>query len=65
MKKLTRLQKKALLAQNYKTYNDGSVYFVGFNEDKWTHIIKKVKADFERKNEKIIYKIEEKMGVLF
>ena len=33
------LAKSALLANGYKTYNDGSVYFVGYSVDDWKAII--------------------------
>lgn len=33
------LAKRALLAKGYKTYNDGSVYFVGFGVEDWKAIV--------------------------
>ena len=34
-----RLAKDALLAKGYKTYNDGSVYFVGYGLEDWKAIV--------------------------
>lgn len=34
-----RLARNALLAKGYKTYDDGSVYFVGYNSDDWSAIV--------------------------
>lgn len=34
------LAKQSLLAKGHKTYNDGSVYFVGYGADSWEKIIK-------------------------
>lgn len=33
------LAKRSLLEKGYKTYNDGSIYFVGFSVDDWKSII--------------------------
>ncbi|WP_237036837.1 viroplasmin family protein [Mediannikoviicoccus vaginalis] len=56
--KADALAKKALLAQGYKTYNDGSVYFVGFDDKKWSNIIEDIKYDFTDEDEKIVYNLE-------
>lgn len=37
--KADRLAKDALLAKGYKTYNDGSVYFVGYGLEDWKAIV--------------------------
>lgn len=34
-----QLAKKSLLEKGYKTYNDGSIYFVGFSAEDWKAII--------------------------
>lgn len=34
-----QLAKNSLLEKGYKTYNDGSIYFVGFSDDDWSTII--------------------------
>lgn len=34
------IAKRALLAKGYKTYNDGSVYFLGYSVEDWNTIIK-------------------------
>ena len=49
------LAKKALLSQGYKTYEDGSVYFIGFGKQDWICIVNKLNEDIESKdiNEKI------------
>lgn len=39
------IAKKALLAKGYKTYNDGSVYFVGYGVKEWDTIISCVKEE--------------------
>lgn len=47
------LARRSLLSQGYKTYNDGSIYFVGFNVSDWLNIIKEISIDnedFDSKN---------------
>lgn len=39
------LAKRSLLSQGYKTYNDGSIYFIGFNVDDWLNIINKMSIE--------------------
>ena len=34
-----KLAKNSLLEKGYKTYNDGSIYFVGFSREDWKTII--------------------------
>ncbi len=36
--KADELAKKALLSQGYKTYNDGSIYFIGFQKQDWLNM---------------------------
>ncbi len=40
-----QLAKRSLLAQGYKTYKDGSVYFYGLSEDQWVNIIEEVSIE--------------------
>ena len=39
------LAKRSLLSQGYKTYNDGTIYFIGFNVDDWLNIIEEISID--------------------
>lgn len=54
--KADTLAKNALLAQGYKAYSDGSVYFIGLDERDWIRIIEEIQYDFEDENENISYK---------
>lgn len=47
------LAKRSLLSNGYKTYNDGSIYFIGFNDKDWTSIVTEISKDikFEDENE--------------
>lgn len=36
------LAKQSLLSHGYKTYNDGSIYFIGLDVDSWLGIIKEI-----------------------
>lgn len=40
--KADELAKGALLAQGYKSYNDGSIYFIGYDIENWKNIIKNI-----------------------
>lgn len=51
------LAKKALLSQGYKTYEDGSVYFIGFGKQDWICIVNKLNEDIESKD------IDEKISI--
>lgn len=42
------LAKNALLAKGYKTYNDGSVYFVGYGVDDWKTIVDCINEENKR-----------------
>ena len=44
------LAKRSLLSQGYKTYNDGSIYFIGFNVDDWLNIIEEISIDNKKFN---------------
>lgn len=37
--KADELAKRALLSQGYKTYNDGSIYFIGFQKQDWLNMV--------------------------
>lgn len=39
------LAKRSLLSQGYKTYNDGSIYFIGFSVNDWLNIIEEISND--------------------
>ncbi|WP_352417802.1 viroplasmin family protein [Proteiniborus sp.] len=41
------LAKRSLLSHGYKTYNDGSIYFIGFNVNDWVNIINEISFDNE------------------
>lgn len=53
------LAKNALLAQGYKAYSDGSVYFVGLNKDNWIQILEEIQVDFEEEKEEIEYDLKQ------
>lgn len=42
-----QLAKNSLLEKGYKTYNDGSIYFVGYSAEDWNAIIKCIKEESE------------------
>lgn len=56
------LAKNALLAKGYKTYNDGSVYFVGYGLEDWKTIIECINEEnrnlFEKEIAEITYNVE-------
>lgn len=54
--KVDALAKYSLLSHGYKTHNDGSIYFIGFDIDNWTDMIESIK------NENIEFEIEEEIG---
>lgn len=59
------LAKNALLANGYKTYNDGSVYFVGYGLEDWMAIVDCINEENAGLSEENIAKIsltEEKIG---
>ena len=53
------LAKNALLAKGYKTYNDGSVYFVGYGLEDWKTIIECINEEnrnlFEKESAEVTY----------
>ena len=56
------LAKNALLAKGYKTYNDGSVYFVGYGLEDWKTIIECINEEnrnlFEKEIAEVTYNVE-------
>lgn len=51
------LAKRSLLSHGYKTYNDGSIYFIGLSVDDWLNILRDIEQDNkELDNENKIYK---------
>lgn len=46
--KADELARKALIAHGYKTYDDGSIYFVGFDENDWMNIISEISQEIEQ-----------------
>ena len=48
------IAKNALLAKGYKTYNDGSVYFVGYSVQDWQTIIECINDENAGLSEKVI-----------
>lgn len=54
--KADKLARKALLSNGYKTYNDGSIYFIGFNKQSWFDIVDSINNELSKENieEKII-----------
>ncbi len=59
------LAKSALLAKGYKTYNDGSVYFVGYGLDDWKAIVDCINEENKNLSEENIPEINlktENMG---
>lgn len=48
--KADELAKKALYSQGYKSYNDGSVYFIGFDKENWLEMINLINIELENEN---------------
>lgn len=72
--KVDELAKKALLEKGYKTYSDGSVYFMGLEKEDWIFIIDEINKSFDIEIEvneierehfnKLILKLEEDKVVI-
>lgn len=58
--KVDELAKRALLSQGYKTYNDGSIYFIGFQKQDWLNMVESLNEEIneEINEENIEDKIE-------
>lgn len=52
-----QLAKNSLLEKGYKTYDDGSIYFVGFSAKDWTAIVECINEEKEELSEANVEKI--------
>lgn len=50
--KADKLAKRALLSQGYKTYNDGSIYFIGFQKQDWFNIVASLNDEISEEDTK-------------
>lgn len=57
--KVDELAKRALLSQGYKTYNDGSIYFIGFQKQDWLSMVESLNNEINEKDIKNKIKVEE------
>lgn len=57
--KADELAKRALLSQGYKTYNDGSIYFIGFQKQDWLNMVESLNNEINEEDIKDIIKVEE------
>lgn len=57
--KVDELAKKALLSQGYKAYNDGSVYFIGFQKQDWLDIVESLNDEISKNNINDRIKVQE------
>ena len=48
--KADELAKRALLSQGYKAYNDGSIYFIGFQKKDWLNMVKLLNDEINEEN---------------
>lgn len=48
--KADELAKRALLSQGYKTYNDGSIYFIGFQKQDWISMVESLNNEIKEEN---------------
>lgn len=48
--KADELAKRALLSQGYKTYNDGSIYFIGFQKQDWRNMVKSLNDEISEED---------------
>lgn len=48
--KADALANRALLSRGYKTYNDGSIYFIGFQKQDWINMVKFLNYDLQAEN---------------
>ncbi|ERJ12739.1 ribonuclease H1 domain-containing protein [Haloplasma contractile] len=48
--RVDELAKQSLLSQGYKSYNDGSIYFVGYDVADWKNIIKEISLENDELN---------------
>lgn len=57
--KVDELAKRALLSQGYKTYNDGSIYFIGFQKQDWLSMVESLNNEINEKDIKNKIEVEE------
>lgn len=57
--KADELAKRALLSQGYKTYNDGSIYFIGFQKQDWLHMVESLNNEITEEDIKDKIKVDE------
>lgn len=57
--KADELAKRALLLQGYKTYNDGSIYFIGFQKQDWLNMVESLNNEINEEDSKDKIKVEE------
>lgn len=57
--KADELAKRALLSQGYKTYNDGSIYFIGFHKQDWFNMVILLNNEISEEGVKDKIEIEE------
>lgn len=57
--KADELAKRALLSEGYKTYNDGSIYFIGFQKQDWLNMVETLNKEINEENIKDKIKVEE------
>ena len=57
--KADELAKRALLSQGYKTYNDGSIYFIGFQKQDWLNMVKSLNDEINEENIKDKIEVKE------
>lgn len=48
--KADELARRALLSQGYKAYDDGSVYFIGFQKQDWINMVKSLNEEISEEN---------------
>lgn len=57
--KADELAKRALLSQGYKTYDDGSIYFIGFQKQDWINMVKSLNDEINEENIKDKIEVKE------
>jgi len=53
------LAKRALLSQGYKTYNDGSIYFIGFQKQDWLDMVAAINYEINEEDDNGKIAVEE------
>ncbi len=57
--KADELAKRALLSQGYKTYNDGSIYFIGFQKQDWLDMVAAINYEINEEDDNGKIAVEE------